>query len=142
MLFFRLFRDLRSDKAGYRKNPDVSDYETDLRLAEAQLSALKAQFCASAEALEPEAPRRVKPEWEIWDEVLKRFGYRAIRLGSRANVSLKNGGRLLIRLEEQCWEIQRINLAGVWETLSSGNDVGSLREYLLEAALLERVVAS
>lgn len=65
----------------------------------------------------------------LWERLLEEFGFRLSNFGGRCNAALNRNTRLLIRAEDQHWEIQQRSPEG-WKTSSRGAGPPSLRDYL------------
>ncbi len=66
---------------------------------------------------------------EPWARLLDEFGYQLKTFNGRCSAGLSRTSRLLIRAEDQRWEVQQSSPAG-WKTKTRGFGIHGLRDYL------------
>ncbi|HVN88640.1 MAG TPA: DUF2786 domain-containing protein [Candidatus Binataceae bacterium] len=66
---------------------------------------------------------------EPWARLLDEFGYQLKTFNGRCSAGLSRTSRLLIRAEDQRWEVQESSLTG-WRTTTRGIGFHSLRDFL------------
>lgn len=66
---------------------------------------------------------------EPWARLLDEFGFQLKTFNGRCSAGLSRTKRLLVRVEDQRWEVQESSAAG-WKTASRGIGFHALRDYL------------